>query len=292
MRRYAEWLVTGALALALAVPAGSAGAAKLDERAALIASRAVIGSVPPDFTLLDRRERPVRLADYRGKPLLVSFIYTGCFTVCPTQTRTLHQAVKGLDRMLGPDQFNVVSIGFNQPFDTPQALRAFAAQQRIDYPNWEFLSPHAKHVAGLMRAYGFTRAATPAGFDHIVGVTVVDAQGRIHGQVYGERLTAQSLGVPLRELILAAPPAAGGLPSLEELLERVRILCTVYDPDTGEYRYDWTLIIEILGGLAFFVTVAVYLWRDRPRRRPTKGTGQPGGRTDCAAGPTAETGRD
>lgn len=61
MRRSAEWPAAGALALALAVPAWSAGAAQLDERAALTASRAVIGSVPPDFTLLDRRERPVRL---------------------------------------------------------------------------------------------------------------------------------------------------------------------------------------------------------------------------------------
>ena len=193
----------------------------------------------------------------------MSFIYTGCFTVCPTQTRMLHEAVKGLDRMLGPQQFQVVSIGFNQPGDSPQALRAFAAQHRIDYPNWSFLSPHAKQVDVLTRAYGFSMVETPAGFDHVVAVTVVDPQGRIHSQVYGERLTAEALGVPLRELILSAPPATGGLPSIDELLRRVRILCTVYDPDTGEYRYDWTLLFQVLGGLGFFVTVAVYLWRER-----------------------------
>lgn len=268
MRRCAEALTAAALALALMLPAAHAGGVHgLDEHEALIASRAVIGSVPPDFTLLDRRERPVRLADYRGKPLLVSFIYTGCITVCPTHTRMLHEAVKGLDRMLGPHQFNIVSIGFNQPFDSPQAMRSFAAQHRIDYANWKFLSPHFKHVDELTRAYGFSLLETPAGFDHIVGVTVVDAEGRINSQVYGERVTAQALGVPLRQLILAAPPAAGGLPSLDGLIERVRILCTVYDPDTGEYRYDWTLLIEIFGGLAFFVTVAVYLWRERQTQR-------------------------
>jgi protein SCO1 len=99
---------------------------KLDERRAITESQAVVGQVPADFTLLDRNGQPVRLADYRGKPLLVSFIYTGCFTICPTQTRSLHEAVKGLDRMLGPSQFNVVSVGFNQPFDSPQAMKAFA----------------------------------------------------------------------------------------------------------------------------------------------------------------------
>ena len=55
----------------------------------------------------------VDLASWRGKPLLVSFIYTGCFQVCPAQTRALYEAAKGLDIMLGEHQFNVVSIGFN-----------------------------------------------------------------------------------------------------------------------------------------------------------------------------------
>src|SRR5690606_3263397 len=122
----------------------------------------------------DRRGQAVRLSDYRGKPLLVSFIYTGCFTVCPLTTRSLHDAVRGLDRMLGPRQFNVVSIGFNQPFDSPQALRDFAAQHRIDYGNWEFLSPPRDQVQALMRSFGFMAVQTPAGFDHVLGVTVLD----------------------------------------------------------------------------------------------------------------------
>ena len=270
MRRCAEALAAAALALVPLAPAHAAGVPRLDERAALSASQAVLGSVPGDFTLLDRHERPVRLSQYRGKPLLVSFIYTGCFTICPTQTRTLHDAVKGLDRMLGPDQFNVVSIGFNQPFDSPQAMRAFAAQHRIDYPNWAFLSPHARHVAALTRAFGFTLLETPAGFDHIVGVTVVDAEGRISSHVYGKQITAQALGEPLRQLLLAAPATAGNRLSLDQIIERVRILCTVYDPDTGEYRYDWTLLFQIFGGLGFFISVAVYFWRERTAQREAR----------------------
>lgn len=258
--RVAAWgLACGAALAAAAVSAQ--GVPTLDVRQAMSDSQAVIGTAPPDFRLLDRRERPVRLASYRGKPLLVSFIYTGCFTVCPTQTRTLLEAVRGLERMLGPHQFNVVSIGFNQPFDAPVAMRAFAAQHRIDAANWEFLSPPRERVDALTRAFGFSYVETPAGFDHLVGVTVLDARGRIHAQVYGDRMTAEALGVPLRQLILAAPPA-GALPSLDELVDRVRILCTVYDADTGEYRYDWKLLLELFGGLAFFATIGAYLWHE------------------------------
>lgn len=271
-RLAAAWMLAACAALAGGA-AFAKGVPSLDLRQAMTDSQAVVGTVPPDFTLLDRLGRPVRLADYRGKPLLVSFIYTGCFTVCPTQTRALLEAVQGLDRMLGPHQFNVVSIGFNQPFDAPVAMRAFAAQHGIDYANWEFLSPHRRQVDALTGAFGFSYIETPAGFDHVVGVTVLDAQGRIHAQVYGDRMTAEALGVPLRQLILAAPPA-GSVPSLDELLDRVRILCTVYDADTGQYRYDWKLLLEIFGGLAFFVTMGTYLWREfraqrHARRRPS-----------------------
>ncbi|MDE2613698.1 MAG: SCO family protein [Burkholderiales bacterium] len=240
----------------------------LIEADALRLGQAAIGRAVPDFVLLDRQGRPVRLTDYRGKPLLVSFIYTGCFQICPTQTKALLDAVKGLETLLGSDQFNVVSIGFNQPFDDPQAMRAFAAQQRIGASNWEFLSPPTQVVEPLTRAFGFSYVATPAGFDHLLGVTVVDARGRIHAQVYGDRLRSDQLGRPLRDLLLAEPPGAQS--TLAVMFERVRILCTKYDADTGEYRYDYKLIVELVGGLLFFGTMAVYFlleWRDQRRAR-------------------------
>lgn len=243
----------------------AAGVPALDEREALRISQAVLGTEVPDHTLLDGDGRPVRLSSYRGKPLLVSFIYTGCFQVCPTQTRALHEAVKGMDRLLTPNQFNVVSIGFNQPFDSPQAMRAFAAQHRIDYRNWAFLSPHPKAVDSLTRDFGFSYVATPGGFDHVLGVTVLDAQGRIHAQVYGDKMTADQIGEPLRQLLRQAP-----MPprlSLDDIVERVRILCTVYDPETGQYRYDYALFAEVGGGLLFFFTVGWHLSGDWRRRR-------------------------
>ena len=277
MRRCADrWRAAGLWLLfaALAAPALADTPPALDERAALAAGDAAIGRLVSEHTLLDRQGRPVRLSSYRGKPLLVSFIYTGCFEVCPASTRALHEAVKGLDKLLAPNQFNVVSIGFNQPFDSPAAMRAFAAQHRIDYGNWEFLSPPPASVQALTRDFGFSYVATPAGFDHVLGITLLDAQGRIHAQVYGERMNAQRIGEPLRQLLTGAASAQGLQPgnlNLADVIERVRILCTVYDPETGQYRYDYALIFEIIGGLLFFLSVAAYFgveWRNR-RRAPT-----------------------
>ena len=237
----------------------------LERDAALRTSQAAIGRSVAEHTLLDREGRPVRLSSYRGKPLLVSFIYTGCFQVCPTSTRSLQASMQSLYKAFGAEHFNVVSVGFNQPADSPQALRAFAAQHRIDAPNWDFLSPPPATVDALTRDFGFSYLATPAGVDHVLGVTVLDGDGRVYAQVYGDRLTPDQLGEPLRRLLRGAPigPQAG----VRDLIERVRIICTVYDPETGTYRYDYGLIIEIAGGVTFMLAMGFFFVGEARRRR-------------------------
>ncbi len=244
----------------------------LDQDAALRRSQAVQGQSPTDFHLLDRNGRTVALSRFRGRPLLVNFIYTGCFHVCPNSTRALHKAVAAMRDRFGNEQFNVITIGFNQPTDSPTAMRDFARQQQIDDPNWEFLSPSRSDVAALADAFGFSFVATPMGFDHILQVSIVDAGGRIHSQVYGDAFSANSLGEPLKRMLagslLSAPVLASS--SFSDLLDRVRILCSVYDPATGKYRVDYSLYIEIAGFLTFTLTLLIVLtgeWRARRARR-------------------------
>jgi protein SCO1 len=247
----------------------------LSAGAALRESQAAIGRHLADHAFLDGNGKPVRLSSYRGKPLLVSFIYTGCFQVCPTSTRSLQESLQTLRKTFRAEHFNVISVGFNQPADSPQAMRAFAAQYGINEPNWHFLSPPPPTVDALTRDFGFSYLATPAGFDHLLGVTVVDADGRVYAQVYGERMSPDQLGEPLRLLLRGAP-----MPKqldLAQLIERVRIICTVYDPNTGTYRYNYGLIIEIAGGVTFILAMLVFFalelrnrWRAaRARRQPT-----------------------
>jgi protein SCO1/2 len=222
----------------------------LDERAALKVSQAVIGTPVGDHVLLDREQRPTQLSSYRGKPLLVNFVYTACFQVCPTTTKNLQNAVEGTVNVLGADRFNIVSIGFNQPFDSPQAMKAFAFQYGIRLPNWEFLSPAAAIVDELTQNFGFSYIATSAGFDHMNQVTIVDAQGTILRQVYGEKFTAEDLAEPLKALIAGAPipPQTS---TLEEIADRIRILCSVYDPITGKYRTNYSVYFMIAGFITF-----------------------------------------
>ena len=250
-------------------PVASAGASddpapRLDQTVALQVSQARVGSTVNDYTLHDRNDMPVSLARYRGKPLLVNFIYTGCIHVCPASTQALRAAVDAIHDRFGVNQFNVVTIGFNPPDDSPEVLKAFAAQQRISDPNWDFLSPRVADVAALTRDFGFSFVPTLAGFDHVLQVSLLDAQGKIFQQIYGGSFAATALGEPLKQLLTGVPMIQSA--SVTDLLDRVSILCSVYDPVTGKYRVSYGLVFEIAGGATFLLAMVVFAlleWRAR-----------------------------
>lgn len=254
-----------AAAFAIASIGAQAGVVAPDSAKAIELSQSVIGTRVADYAFTDSRSRTVRLSDYRGKPLLVTFVYTGCSQVCPTTVRFLHRAIGEARSALGQDGFAVATIGFNQPFDTPQAMHAFAAQHGIADPNWDFLSPAPGTIGALTREFGFTWYATPKGFDHVTQVTVLDAEGRIYRQIYGDSFDVPMLIEPLKQLITGATVPAG---DWRTLLEKVRLFCTVYDRSSGRYRLDYSLFIGMAIGILILgagVTSLLREWRSQRR---------------------------
>jgi protein SCO1 len=235
-----------------------------DEKAALKESQAAIGRQVGNYRFLDSSGREVRLADLRGKPLVVQFIYTGCFQVCPASTQFLAQAVREAERTLGPGAFRVASIGFNQPVDSPAAMKDFARKFGLASPDWLFLSPDAGSVARLAAELGFRYEATAAGFDHLLQATILDANGRVYRQVYGESFAAPLFTGPLLQLAQNAPVEQG---NLEQAWEKVKLLCTVYDPTSGRYRLNYAVVIQILVGASVVLAVLASLLVEWRRRR-------------------------
>lgn len=245
----------------------------LDEKTAFALSQAAIGKSVGDFALLDSEGKPVELSRYRGKPLLVSFIYTGCFQVCPTNTKNLQKALTETVSVLGEERFNIISIGFNQPFDSPTAMKSFATQHGITLPNWKFLSPAKQIVKDLTENFGFSYLATASGFDHLNQVTFVDDKGIIVRQVYGEKFTAKDIAEPLK-LMVTGTTLPQDRSTVAELMERVRILCSVYDPVSGRYRTNYAVYFMVAGFvtfLGFLIYLSIHFWKNRRRDTPQAG---------------------
>ena len=236
----------------------------LDEALALKESQAALGRQIGNHRFLDSSGREVGLEELRGKPLVVHFVYTGCFQVCPATTQFLAAAVKQAERTLGPGTFRVATVGFNLPFDDPVAMRDFARKYGIASGNWLFLTPREESLRLLTTELGFRYEATAAGFDHLLQVSILDRDGRVYRQLYGESFDAPLFVGPLLQLVQNAPVEQAGL---EAAWEKFKLLCTVYDPASGRYRVSYVVLIEILVGTSVMLGgIGFVLWEWRRRR--------------------------
>lgn len=246
-------LVAGVLLLAFAFPAKPAGAATekpFDDAAAYKYSQAAVGRQVGDYSFRDRQGRAVTMADFRGRPLVVSLIYTSCSQTCPVISHSLTKAVELAQKNIGSDAFHVVTIGFDARVDSPERMRTFARQQNIALPNWEFLSADTATVDRLSEDLGFIFFASAKGFDHLAQITIVDGAGKVFRQVYGDEFEPPHVVEPLKDLIFGR---LSSLASWDGIVDRVKLYCTVFDPNIGGYRFDYRVpMIVALGGITLF----------------------------------------
>ncbi|MDH3513853.1 MAG: SCO family protein [Gammaproteobacteria bacterium] len=235
-----------------------------DEKAALAISQGVIGKPVGEHALTAADGRRVRLSEFRGKPLVISLIYTSCYHICPTTTQHLAKVTRTARAVLGPDSFNVITIGFDTPNDTPEAMQKFAREQSVDIPGWLFLSADAATMEGLAKELGFISYRAPQGFDHLIQATVIDAQGKIYRQVYGMTFETPLLGEPLKELVFGHPVSPSLLSSLSN---KIRLFCTVYDPTTDKYRFDYSIFLGLIIGASSIGIVGFLVFREWRRTR-------------------------
>jgi protein SCO1/2 len=255
--------LAGALAAALSLSAEARSPLTADE--ALTISRAAVGTLLPDLVLLDDGGRPLPLSSFRGRPLLVNLVYTACSDVCPTIIDSLHPAVETAQEALGRDSFAIATVGFDVRHDTPTRMRSFARERGADLPNWHFLSGTTETVGALSRAVGFSFYPSAGGFDHMAQVSVIDGQGRVHSQIYGGVFEPPAIVEPLKNLVLGRERSIW---SGQGLVDRVRLICTVYDPNTGRYYFNYALFMGIGAGGGSLLLVLAFLLREWWRARP------------------------
>lgn len=262
-------LVAFALAMLWSTPATADKDASAQK--AVETSQAAIGSMLPDLAFTRSDGARINLSAYRGRPLLVSLVYTGCADVCPALIENLAPAVDIAQDALGRDSFSVVTVGFDTRNDTPARLRSFARQHGATLPNWDFLAADAATLDALVAATGFSFYPSAGGFDHMAQVTVVGADGVIYQHVYGGVFEPRAIVEPLKDLVFGR---SRPLLSAAGLLDRVRFYCTIYNPNTGRYYFNYSLIIGIAIGVICIFVVGGILIREflRSRRLTIKGT--------------------
>ena len=107
------------------------------------------GDVVPNFTLLNQSDRTISLKRFRGKVVVMTFIYTRCplSDFCPRMSRNFAE----IDKSLAADpalygKTHLLSVSFDPTYDTPKVLRSYGSAYTGQYvketfQHWEFAAP-------------------------------------------------------------------------------------------------------------------------------------------------------
>jgi protein SCO1/2 len=146
-------------------------------------------AVAPDAALIDQDDQRRALADWRGTPTLITFIYTRCPlpNFCPLMDRhfkTIQRAAREDPALDG--RIRLISISFDPDYDTPAVLADHASRLQADPAVWTFLTGDRITVDRVAAKFGVgvLREEGSADITHNLRTILVGADGRI-SRIYG-----------------------------------------------------------------------------------------------------------
>ncbi len=139
-----------------------------------------IGDKVPDFVLYDQDGRVVDSARFRGKQVMLNFIYSRCpvANMCPLSTSKMIETQK-LARAAGVTDIEFVSITLDPAYDTPGVLKEYAEARRIDTGNFSFLTGPVVAIQDLLTQFGVIAEFKDGILNHTLATLLVDAKGRV-----------------------------------------------------------------------------------------------------------------
>lgn len=149
-----------------------------------------VGERAPDFTLLDQEGRAVTAHRFRGKHVVMNFIFTRCpiATMCPAATMKM-MALQDAAKTAGTE-LELVSISLDPEYDTPGVLKEYAAARGIDTANFTFLTGPDAAVRHLLAQLGVIREFEGETIKHTLATVLIDPSGRIIHRVDGSQWDA------------------------------------------------------------------------------------------------------
>jgi protein SCO1/2 len=146
----------------------------------------------PDIGLRDQDGRVVRMSDYRGKPVVVTYLYSTCVDACPIAA----QMIRGALDDLGHD-VPAIAISVDPFRDTPASTKAFLKKQHV--------AGRMRYVVGTRRELqpvwrGFHIRAQLPDADHSALITLVDRRGMQRVATSVGQMTPETLAHDIRVL--------------------------------------------------------------------------------------------
>ena len=133
------------------------------------------GVPAPDFRLTDQFGQQVSLSQFKGKPVIVTFMYTHCPDVCPLIAEKLHTVEQGLGS--NAQKVAILAVSVDPGRDTRTAAMAFSEEHKMtDY--WHFLIGTQNQLSPVWTAYAIDAQRISASTStHTSALYVIDKTG-------------------------------------------------------------------------------------------------------------------
>jgi protein SCO1/2 len=138
------------------------------------------GEMTPDFALTDQNGKAFHLATFRGKAVLVTFIYTRCPlpNYCPLMTRNFSVLQENLTKEFA-GRFHLISISFDPEHDTPEVMKSYAGLFTKDDNSWTFASGNKEQITTVASQFGLVYLPEAGAFTHDLRTALIAPNGRL-----------------------------------------------------------------------------------------------------------------
>lgn len=159
-----------------------------------------VGETVPDFALFDQSGRVVQSSRFRGKQIMLNFIFTRCpdAKMCPAATAKMI-TVQRLAKDAGIPNLELVSITLDPAYDTPGVLREYADLRGIDTSNFSFLTGPEAAIRDLLTQFGIIAQFQGDILQHTLATLLVDPSGKIAHRTDGSAWEPQDFVAKMRK---------------------------------------------------------------------------------------------
>lgn len=164
-----------------------------------------MGGVPaPNFALTDQNGKQISLAQFKGEPVIVTFLYTHCPDACPLTAEKLRQMVANLGS--AAQHIAIIAVSVDPKRDTHASVINFSqAHGLLSYSNWHYLTGTQAQLSPIWSNYNVYAAAaaaasTSGSVSHTTALYLLDKQGHERA-FFSDEATAASLTTDMQILL-------------------------------------------------------------------------------------------
>ena len=163
-----------------------------------------VGDPMPEYHFTNELGKGIKLSDYKGKSVAITFIFTRCPfpTFCPRMSNNFLDVQKlMLSQTNGPTNWQLLTLSFDPEHDTPEVLQDYARRYQYDPAHWSFLTGELIDITAITEQFGqqFWTDPQAGGINHNLRTAIIDASGKVRTIFPGNTWTPQDIAKELTE---------------------------------------------------------------------------------------------